>query len=87
MKHRKWLMIALPLVGAFTLGIVSYTYLTGVGQADTSAVVGKGKAAEPLPIRQVVLFNLRTRRVKRVTEQRRGEPSREGGLTDPGRAG
>src|SRR4051794_7721666 len=57
MKQRNWLMLAIPILGTCAAGVICYTYLAGTGQADTTTIVGKGKANEPLPIRQVVLFN------------------------------
>lgn len=50
-------MLAIPILGACAAGVICYTYLAATGQADTTTIVGKGKANEPLPIRQVVLFN------------------------------
>src|SRR5712692_1138416 len=58
MKQRKWLWFGMPLLATFAAGVIGYSYLAGVGQADTTNLAGKGpKAADPLPIRQVVLFN------------------------------
>src|ERR1035438_4032551 len=57
MRQRKWLLLVLPLLGTFIAGIIGYSYLANVGQADTTNVTGKLKGADTLPIKQVVLFN------------------------------
>jgi hypothetical protein len=57
MKQRKWLWLVLPLLGTLTAGVIGYSYLTNVGQADTTNLTGKLKGADVLPIKQVVLFN------------------------------
>lgn len=58
MKNRKWVWLTASLLGVFAVGVVGYTYLANVGQADTTQLVGKnGKPADILPIKQVVLFN------------------------------
>ncbi len=56
MSHRKWLFAAVPLLGIFVAGIASYTY---IAQADTKPFVNgpNGKGVDPMPIKQVVLFN------------------------------
>src|ERR1035438_5070457 len=55
MKQRKWLW-AIPLLGTFVVGVFCYSYLGGVGNADTTTLVG-GRVKDVLPIKQVVLFN------------------------------
>src|SRR5438046_2100267 len=57
MKQRKWLLFAVPLLGTLVAGVVAYNHLANVGQADTTTFVGKQKAGDTLPIKQVVLFN------------------------------
>ncbi|MBI3821910.1 MAG: DUF4139 domain-containing protein [Planctomycetes bacterium] len=57
MNRRKWLWYAVPVLAACAAGIAGYTFLGAQGPDDPLNVVAKGKAAEPLPIRQVVLFN------------------------------
>ncbi|MSQ93836.1 MAG: hypothetical protein EXR98_04685 [Gemmataceae bacterium] len=58
MKQRKWFWFAAPVLTIIVLGLVCYAFQASDGHADTTISVVKGpKAAEPLPIRQVVLFN------------------------------
>ena len=42
---------------AVMVGIAAYSHFSSVGVADTTAATAGPKVAEPLPIRQVVLFN------------------------------
>ena len=57
MKSRKWLWTTVPLLGAFIVGIIGYAMFAHA-QDDPAGFVGaKGKPADPLPIKQVVLFN------------------------------
>ena len=53
MKQRKWIWLALPLLGTFTAGIIGHTYLGGVGQAETTNLVG-GKGPKAVQRRQAV---------------------------------
>jgi hypothetical protein len=58
MKDRKWIWLTATLFVVFAVGTGFYTYLAGVGQADTTNLVGKnGKGPDALPIKQIVLFN------------------------------
>jgi hypothetical protein len=61
MKQRKWLWFAAPLCAVCALGIIGYSYNASVGQTEPIAQVAQlgkqPKAVDPLPIRQVVLFN------------------------------
>lgn len=57
MKQRKWLFFVVPLLGTFIAGVVAYSQLVAVAQPDGPVLVGKLKAADSLPIKQVVLFN------------------------------
>lgn len=58
MKNRKWIWLTASLLGVCAVGVIGYSYLTSVGQADTTNLVGKNaKGADTLPIKQVVLFN------------------------------
>src|ERR1700691_3150414 len=58
MQKRKWIWLSASVLGVFAVGVVSYSYLANVGQADQPPLGGKiGKAADALPIKQVVLFN------------------------------
>lgn len=57
MKQHKWLWLTLSLCATCAVGAIGYTFFTGVGQADTSVIAKGPKGADPLPIRQVVLFN------------------------------
>ncbi len=57
MKLRKWLWFGVPVV-VIALGFLSFHYSKGSGQDDAPKPAAKQpKGAEPLPIRQVVLFN------------------------------
>ncbi len=57
MKQRKWLWLTASALGVCAVALLGYTFLTSVGQADTTVLVGKNGKADPLPIKQVVLFN------------------------------
>jgi hypothetical protein len=58
MQKRKWIWLSASVLGVLAVGVVSYSYLASVGQADQPPLAGKnGKAADLLPIKQVVLFN------------------------------
>jgi hypothetical protein len=58
MKLRKWLWFAAPLCAVCAVGLIGYKYNRSVGQTEPVAQIGKqAKAPDPLPIRQVVLFN------------------------------
>ncbi|MSQ95579.1 MAG: DUF4139 domain-containing protein [Gemmataceae bacterium] len=58
MQHRKWLWLTASVLGVFAVGVLGYSFLTSVGQADTTTLVGgKNGKTDPLPIKQVVLFN------------------------------
>ena len=58
MSQRRRLWIVSTLHGTIAVGIVSYHFFATTGQADTSLLMDKKtKPSDPLPIRQVVLFN------------------------------
>ncbi len=58
MQQRKWLWVTVPLLGTFAAGILAYSFLANIGQAEPANPVGApAKDADVLPIRQVVLFN------------------------------
>jgi hypothetical protein len=57
MKSRKWLWTTLPLLGAFIVGVIGYNMLARAQDEPAGFVGAKGKPADPLPIKQVVLFN------------------------------
>ncbi|MBI1830130.1 MAG: DUF4139 domain-containing protein, partial [Planctomycetes bacterium] len=57
MNSRNGLWLTLAVLATFAVGALGYNYLAGVGQADTNLASKGGKPAEPLPIKQVVLFN------------------------------
>ena len=61
MKSRKWLWTTVPLLGQVSIAgiIIGYgNMLAGHAQDDPNGFVGgKAKAGDPLPIKQVVLFN------------------------------
>jgi hypothetical protein len=59
MQHRKWLWLTASLFGILAVAILGYTFF-GAGQAVSNQpdAAGKnGRAADTLPIKQVVLFN------------------------------
>ena len=54
-RNRFWFVV-LP-AASFLAMLVGYTFITSAGQQDTKLPAGKGKENDPLPLRQVVLFN------------------------------
>jgi hypothetical protein len=57
MKHGKWFWFVGTLVASCLAVVIGYSYFAVASQTDKIIPAGKGKEIEPLPLRQVVLFN------------------------------
>jgi hypothetical protein len=57
MKQRKWFWFVVPSVLTILGVLLGYGYLTRADQPEAKLLAGKGKENDPLPLRQVVLFN------------------------------
>ena len=57
MKQGKWFWLVGTLVASFLAVVIGYSYFAAAGQPDKKILAGKDKVNDPLPLRQVVLFN------------------------------